>query len=130
MTDFTLVFDGGSRGNPGLGYGSYRVRAGAAPWADAVRLTFGDRVTNNEAEYRALIAALGAVADLCGDPASTTLEVLGDSQLVLNHVTGSWKVRSPNLVPLHRAARAAASRFKSVRFTWHPRARSVRLLGH
>ena len=54
--DYTIIFDGGSRGNPGEGYGSYELRTRAERQIE--RLTFGDHVTNNEAEYRTLIAAL------------------------------------------------------------------------
>lgn len=130
MSDFTIVFDGGSLSNPGRGYGSYAIKAGEGPWATPVRLEFGDRVTNNEAEYRALIAGLTDLAASASDPSRLTVDVLGDSQLVLNHLRGAWKVRAGNLRPLHAAAAAAAARFKAVRYTWHPRERSVRLLGH
>ena len=55
-----IIFDGGSKGNPGQGYGSYTLRWPGAQ-QQIVRLRFGDRVTNNEAEYDTLIAALEAV---------------------------------------------------------------------
>ena len=130
MSDFSVVFDGGSRGNPGRGYGSYRLRFRDAPWLDVVRLEFGDRVTNNEAEYRSLIAGLKAIAEVCDEPTSTSVTVLGDSQLVLNHLRGTWKVRATNLRPLFDEARALAAGFASVRYVWHRRDESVRLLGH
>ena len=130
MSDFTLIFDGGSLGNPGRGYGSYRLRAAGGDWSDPVRLEFGARVTNNEAEYRALIAGLEALARDCPDPGRIVVEVTGDSQLVLNHLKGAWKVRAANLRPWYETARRAASRFKAVRYTWQPRTHSVRLLGH
>ncbi|MFZ1755817.1 MAG: hypothetical protein WAU10_18840, partial [Caldilineaceae bacterium] len=55
-----VIFDGGSKGNPGLGYGSYALEWPGFP-RQLVRLKFGDRVTNNEAEYDTLIAALEAI---------------------------------------------------------------------
>ena len=128
--DVAIVFDGGSLGNPGRGYGSFRLRRRDAPWSQAVRLEFGPRVTNNEAEYRALIAALEAAAAAAGDPGRTSLEVLGDSQLVLNQLRGRWKVRAENLRAHHARARALLDRFAAVRLTWQPRAESVALLGH
>src|SRR5690242_11228135 len=56
-----LIFDGGSIGNPGRGYGSYQVsvRGKAEP---VQRLEFAGTSTNNEAEYATLIAALEALS--------------------------------------------------------------------
>ena len=59
--ELTIVFDGGSLGNPGKGYGSYRLRPPGGEWEAAVRLDFGGGVTNNEAEYRSLLGALEEV---------------------------------------------------------------------
>jgi ribonuclease HI len=61
--DYIVIFDGGSRGNPGPGYGSYRLRTRDGR-EDVRRLEFGEAMTNNEAEYRTLIAALD---DLIGE---------------------------------------------------------------
>src|SRR5215510_12788812 len=55
--DYLIVFDGGSRGNPGAGYGSYAVFEGTQP-APVQRLEFPGSLTNNEAEYHTLLAAL------------------------------------------------------------------------
>lgn len=127
---YAIVFDGGSRGNPGLGYGSFRIREGDGDWAPAHRLEFGDGVTNNEAEYRALIAAFEEVAAACDDAARATVDVYGDSQLVLRQLKGEWKVRAANLRPLHDAARRGAAAFGTVRYRWQGRDASVELLGH
>ena len=130
--DYIILFDGGARGNPGEGYGSYEVRTGAGRHIE--RLTFGDHVTNNEAEYRTLIAALRAVLAQASaantDPKAATLAVRGDSQLVIFQVTGKWKVRTPHIRPLHAEATALLARFKKADVQWHPRAISVRTLGH
>jgi ribonuclease HI len=129
-SDFTVVFDGGSLGNPGRGYGSYRVRRRGADWMPPVRLECGENVTNNEAEYRSLIAGLAEVAAQSGEPGRASVEVLGDSQLVVNQLKGVWKVRADNLRPLSAEALALLGRFQAVRLIWHPRAASVVLLGH
>jgi ribonuclease HI len=127
---WAVVFDGGSLGNPGRGYGSYRLRCGDGPWLAAVRLEHGARVTNNEAEYRTLIAALEALLAQLPDPAATAVEVFGDSQLVLRQLDGQWRVRAGNLVADHAQARSLLARFGAARLTWQPRAASVALLGH
>jgi ribonuclease HI len=125
-----VVFDGGSLGNPGRGYGSYRLRLDDGDWRPAVRIEHGARVTNNEAEYRTLVAALEALAGTVDDPADTALEVFGDSQLVIYQLDGSWKVRAGNLAADHARARALLARFGRVKLCWQPRSRSVALLGH
>ncbi|MDQ2783707.1 MAG: ribonuclease HI family protein [Chloroflexota bacterium] len=130
--DYTIIFDGGSRGNPGEGYGSYELRSRAGRQIE--RLTFGNNVTNNEAEYQTLIAALYDVVNRLttsqADPHSCTLAVRGDSQLVIFQVTGKWKVRTPHIRPLHAEATALLARFKHADVQWQPRAMSVRTLGH
>jgi ribonuclease HI len=128
--DWRIVFDGGSQGNPGRGYGSYRLQRAGGRWEEPVRLEFGDRVTNNEAEYRSLIEALRDLAGRVGDPAEVRVEVLGDSKLVLSQLAGRWKVRADNLRAPYSEAQRLARAFKTVRYTWHRRNESVALLGH
>lgn len=130
--DYTIIFDGGSRGNPGEGYGSYELRTRTARRIE--RLTFGNNVTNNEAEYWTLLAALRDVLDsiaaASGDPKAYTIAVRGDSQLVIFQVLGKWKVRTPHIRPLQTEATALLARFKRADVQWQPRAMSVRTLGH
>jgi ribonuclease HI len=130
--DYTIVFDGGSRGNPGAGYGSYELRTRTERRIE--RLTFGNHATNNEAEYQTLIAALRdvirCVAAASGDPKTFTVAVRGDSQLVIFQVLGKWKVKTPHIRPLHGEATALLARFKRTDIQWQPRAMSVRTLGH
>ena len=128
--DFTVVFDGGSLGNPGLGYGSYEIVSLQGSLADD-RVEFGDGMTNNQAEFRALIAGLEALLGIVGVKASTlAIAVRGDSQLVIRGLTGEWKVKHPSLRPLHRQAMELLERFGSVDLAWHPRRESVRTFGH
>jgi ribonuclease HI len=91
-------------------------------------------VTNNEAEYQTLIAALrdvlACVAAASGDPKATTVAVRGDSQLVIFQVLGKWKVKTPHIRPLHGEATTLLARFKRTDVQWQPRAMSVRTLGH
>ena len=73
---YRIVFDGGSKGNPGIGYGSYRIQPEGGPWSEPYRLEFGDKVTNNEAEYRSLIAAFEHLAESGSAFSSGSTEVL------------------------------------------------------
>lgn len=129
----TLVFDGGSLGNPGKGYGSFITR-GLVETDQPVRLEYAGRRTNNEAEYMTLIEGLRhilAAAERDGFAADNLLvQVLSDSQLVVEQVAGRWKVKNEGLKPLHAEARRLLAQFGSWELSWHPRAQSVRHLGH
>lgn len=128
--DFTLVFDGGSLGNPGRGYGSYQI-VGPDGVVAQERLEYGSWVTNNHAEYRTLIEALKDLRDRIGRAASqTTVAVRGDSQLVIQQVNGRWKVKHPELQPLHAEATELLKGFGRSDVAWHRRDASVRVLGH
>lgn len=131
--DYIITFDGGSKGNPGLGYGSYELRTSTGR-SRVERLDFGDNVTNNEAEYRTLLHALEdlrATLTRAGkDPRQYRVLVVGDSQLVVNQVNGLWKVKHAGLRPLFVSAKTAIAAFGQVRLAWHPRAQSVATLGH
>ena len=128
--DYTVVFDGGSLGNPGQGYGSYEI-AGPDGTIAARQVQFGNDMTNNQAEFRAVIAALEDLLERVGSQAGAlSLAVRGDSQLVIRGLTGEWRVKHPGLQPLHQRASDLLRRFRSVDLAWHPRRESVRTFGH
>ncbi len=133
MNEYILVFDGGSKGNPGLSYGSYRIQEKGRKPFRPVRIKFG-RGTNNEAEYKALIAGLKALIDKVEsegiDPAVCLVEVRGDSQLVLNQLSGSWKVKNLRMRTLWDQAQDLLSRFDDRRLRHQSRDRTVEILGH
>jgi ribonuclease HI len=128
-----VIFDGGSRGNPGQGYGSYALR-----WPgqsqQIVQLRFGDRVTNNEAEYDTLIAALEAIVQRLEDsgvaPKTAKLEARGDSLLVVNQVKGLWEVKEARLQVRRDRVRELLDTFAAWQLTHHDRENSVQTLGH
>ena len=128
--DYTVVFDGGSLGNPGKGYGSYEIARPEGTVAGR-QVQFGNNMTNNQAEFRALIAALEDLLERVGPRADTlSVAVRGDSQLVIRGLTGEWRVKHAGLQPLHRQAADLLRRFGNVDLAWHPRRESVRTLGH
>ncbi len=77
-------------------------------------------MNNNEAEYAALVLALETAAHLD----VTRLEVLMDSEVVVNQMVGRFAVNSPRLKPWHQQACALALRFGLVRYTHIPRERN------
>lgn len=131
--DINLVFDGGSLGNPGKGYGSFHL-ADRNGFESIERLEFGDDVTNNQAEYRTFIAGIEAAISHANarslDPISQSICIKTDSKLVVEQVNGRWKVKHPGLQPLCAEARRLLSKFGRTELTWHPRDRTVKLLGH
>jgi ribonuclease HI len=125
----TLVFDGGSIGNPGKGYGSYQLTIRGKPERPK-RLDFGENYTNNEAEYDTLITALETVIRRAKDPKRVQLEIQGDSQLVIKQITGTWKVKEPRMQERVRRVHALLQQLGGWRATWHERSQSVKALGH
>lgn len=79
----------------------------------------GDDVSNNVAEYTALIKALEWLLD--NGFAGEDVVVKGDSQLAIRQVNGYYSVRAPRIIPLYRRVMALKSRFRNIRFTWVPR---------
>jgi probable phosphoglycerate mutase len=113
--------DGGSRGNPGpAGYGAL-VRDAATGRVLAERAASVGRATNNVAEYGGLVAGLQAVLDL--DP-SATVEVRMDSKLVVEQMSGRWKVKHPDMQQLALQAQKIARQLGAVTYTWVPRAQN------
>ncbi len=100
--------DGGSRGNPGpAAYGVVIETAQGQP-VEAFAKFIGE-TTNNFAEYQGLLAALEYALGH-GYP---RLRVLTDSELMARQISGRYKVRSPDLKPLHDKAQAMIGRLES-----------------
>jgi len=79
----------------------------------------GDDVTNNVAEYTALIRALEWLVD--NGMVDRQVEVKGDSQLTIRQLNGIYMVRSPRIIPLYRRAIELTEEFSEIRFIWIPR---------
>ena len=110
--------DGGSRGNPGpAGYGAL-VKDAATGELLAERAEAIGNTTNNVAEYRGLIAGLQAAAEI--DPAAT-VEVRMDSKLVVEQMSGRWKIKHPSMQPLALQAKEIYAPGR-VSYAWIPRA--------
>jgi ribonuclease HI len=130
----TLAFDGGSLGNPGPGYGSYALIKTSDGKKRVVRLDFGGEMTNNEAEYDTLIAGLNDLIQRLTEaersPSEFSIEVRGDSNLVINQVSGAWKARDERMRARRNQVRELLGHFAASRLVLQPRQESVRILGH
>jgi ribonuclease HI len=132
--DYLIIFDGGSKRNgapDAEAYGSYQLSARGKQEIKRLQFPSG---TSNEAEYKALIAALEDLITRIHKAnrfaGEFTLEIRGDSALVINQVQGIWRTKKGHLRPLRDRAQAIITRFKEVEFVWQPREESVRVLGH
>lgn len=121
MTSHVVVeADGGSRGNPGpAGYGAV-VKDPATDEVLAERKESLGVVTNNVAEYNGLIAGLAAAAEL----GASTVDVRMDSKLVVEQMSGRWKIKHPAMQPLAERAKELAAGFSRVHYEWIPRAQN------
>jgi probable phosphoglycerate mutase len=112
--------DGGSRGNPGpAGYGAVVRSEDRSTVLAEAKQAIGV-ATNNVAEYRGLIAGLDDALKV----GATEAEVFLDSKLLVEQMSGRWKVKHPDLIELHSQARKLAARFDRIGYTWIPRERN------
>ena len=132
--DYVVVFDGGSLGNPGPGYGSYALIRTNDGQERMVRLDFDGEMTNNEAEYDTLIAGLAdliqSLTEANLSPSEFSVEVRGDSSLAINQVSGVWKARDKRMRARRNQVRELLGHFAAYRLVLQPRQESVRILGH
>ncbi|HEY0360072.1 MAG TPA: bifunctional RNase H/acid phosphatase [Mycobacteriales bacterium] len=109
--------DGGSRGNPGpAGYGAL-VRDADTGALLAERAASVGVATNNVAEYSGLIAGLEAAREI----GARVVEVRMDSKLVVEQMSGRWKIKHPDMKPLAARAAGIVRDFDAVSFAWMPR---------
>ena len=112
---FVVTADGGSRGNPGpAAYGAVVYENNKV--VKEIGASIGE-ASNNVAEYSGLIAGLKAVNEI--DPTATIL-VKMDSKLVVEQMSGRWKVKHPNMQKLAKQAFASHDP-KLVSYQWIPR---------
>ncbi len=91
--------DGGARGNPGPAAAAAVVSDADGQVLDEAAEVLGV-VTNNVAEYRGLLLGLQRAQEL----GATEVDVVNDSELVAHQLTGRYKVKHPDLKPLHAEA--------------------------
>ena len=106
-----MKFDGCSKGNPGIaGAGAVIYLNSNEIWSGSVFV--GNNSTNNEAEYQGLILGLKKANELD----INNLIVEGDSLLVINHMNGTYKCNSPNLIELYNKSHNLSKLFNKIYF--------------
>jgi ribonuclease HI len=102
--------DGASRGNPGPAAYGIVVYDTEGRELHRAGKTLG-RATNNQAEYQGAIAAIEAAIGL----GAREVELRMDSELVVRHLEGRYRVRNPGLLPLYKRILALRDRLQSLR---------------
>src|SRR5579863_5185484 len=113
---YTANIDGAARGNPGPAAYGIVIRRPDGTTHESLGKYIG-RATNNVAEYYALIAAL----DYAAAHGIKRLRVLSDSQLIVNQIKGLYKVKHPDLRPLHERAKKQAATLEAFTIQYIPR---------
>ncbi|ANP54712.1 putative phosphoglycerate mutase [Streptomyces griseochromogenes] len=117
MREFIVEADGGSRGNPGpAGYGAVVIDAATGETLAEAAEYIGV-ATNNVAEYRGLLAGLRAAHAL--DP-TARIHVRMDSKLVIEQMSGRWKIKHPAMKPLAAEAGRVLPA-EQITYEWIPR---------
>jgi ribonuclease HI len=112
--------DGGSRGNPGPAAAAAVLSTPDGGVVDEAARTLGS-TTNNVAEYRGLLLGLERAAAL----GATEVDVINDSELIAHQVTGRYKVKHPDMKPLHAEALRALGGFERWSIRPVPRAQNA-----
>jgi len=123
MKKIIIFTDGGSRGNPGP------AAAGAVFCNERQQMIkqygeyLGDRLTNNEAEYQAVIFALKKFKAVFGKKlaATTDVEIRSDSELMVKQLSAQYKVLDENIQPLFLQVWNLQFDFKKIRYKLIPR---------
>ncbi len=112
--------DGGARGNPGPAAAASVVSDPTGGVLDEHAHLLGE-VTNNVAEYRALLLGLERARTL----GATEVEVVNDSELIAKQVQGVYKVKHAAMRPLHLDAMTALKQFEHWSIRSVPRAQNA-----
>ena len=120
MKKIVIFTDGASRGNPGpSAIGAVLRDTEGKPVAQISQ--FIGKTTNNQAEYRAIIAALEKALKL----GATHVELNSDSELAVRQINGQYRVKNAALKPLHQRVKQLLSRLESFTVSYVPRQRNT-----
>ena len=102
-----IHIDGGARGNPGPAAAGVCITTPDGSEALHEAGYWLGELTNNEAEYQGLLHALKAAKEIGFE----SVHVCSDSELMVKQIKGEYRVKAPNLKPLHAEARELFSGF-------------------
>jgi len=111
-----IFTDGVAEPNPGPAAIGASIRDEQGRLISSISQPIG-RATNNQAEYRAIIAALEHAINL----GASQVEVRSDSQLAVRQIKGQYRVKEPSLKPLYQKVKQLQSKFEGFTITHIPR---------
>jgi ribonuclease HI len=115
MQSIIIYTDGGARGNPGIaGVGAVIFDENEQILGE-VSEYLGDNLTNNYAEYEAIVLVLKLCLELGLQDAD--IELRADSKLVVEQLSGRWKVKDVNIRRQFNKVKAELKDFKNVKLT-------------
>ncbi len=120
MKNITIYTDGGSRGNPGKAAIGIVFCNEMGQVINKFGEYLGDGLTNNEAEYRAVLVAFKKLRDIV-DLAETYVEVRSDSELLVNQLSGRWKIKNENIRAFVVSINRLMEGFANVQYVAIPR---------
>lgn len=107
MKHLSIYTDGAARGNPGPAGAGWVIRT-AEGEVLAERCKYLGELTNNQAEYQALLLALEEALKLKGE----RIAIFADSELMVRQIKGEYKVKNEGLRPLFQRMVLTLSKFK------------------
>ena len=116
MKRVLICADGASRNNPGAAAIGATIKDEQGRLITSISRSIGI-TTNNQAEYRAIIAALEEAVRL----GATEADISMDSQLVVNQISGTYRVKKASLKPLHQQVKQLLSLLEGFTITHVPR---------
>lgn len=116
MKKAVIFTDGASRGNPGPAAIGVAIKDEQGRWISSISQSIGE-TTNNQAEYRAVIAALERAISL----GVSRVDLHSDSELVVKQIKGLYRVKKAALKPLYQQVKRLQDQFKEFTITCVPR---------
>jgi ribonuclease HI len=118
MKKIIIYTDGGSRGNPGPAAIGVAFCNEKGEIFKKYSQFLGDDLTNNEAEYKAVIFALKKFKHLFGKKLAknSEVELRTDSELLVKQLKGKYKVKEPKIQPLFLKVWNLRLDFKKLKF--------------
>ena len=120
MKRAVIYADGASRGNPGPAAIGITIKDERGRLITSISQRIG-KATNNQAEYRAIIAALEEAITL----GAKQVDIKMDSELVVKQINGEYRVKKATLKPLYQQVKRLQSQLKSFTITHIPRQQNI-----
>ncbi len=120
MKKAVIYADGASRGNPGSAAIGVTIKDERGRLITSISRRIG-RATNNQAEYRAIIAALEEATGL----GARQVDIHSDSELVVKQINGEYRVKKATLKPLYQQVKQLQGQLKDFTITHIPRQQNI-----